>query len=418
MARELVMPKLGAEMKTGRIVEWRGEEGEWVEEKEVVVVIETDKITYDVECPASGFLHIVTGVEEEVPVSATIGFLCETKQELETVVSKAEKPETKRPVEPAKEPEEGRTPMPSQPSQSPRPRREIRISPLARKLAQAEGLDMATIEGSGPRGRIKKRDVLRSIESRKEMVSAPPPERVAAVEPGGEKKVKGVIPLRGMRKIIARRLYSSLQQMAQFTDMGEMDVSETVAFRQKLLEQENLIGARISYNAIFVKIAALILKEIPIFNASVVEEEIHLWEQINIGMALALEDGLIVPVIRDAEKKAIVQIQRELEDFIERGRGHRLTPDEISEGTFTISNFGSYGAFFGTPIINPPEVALLGLGVIRQVPAVVENEIVVRWSMNYSLTMDHRVIDGATGGKFIQRMREIVASPHLLGVMW
>jgi len=195
-------------------------------------------------------------------------------------------------------------------------------------------------------------------------------------------------------------------------------VAETVAYREELLAQKEIIGARISYNAILIKCTALILKEMPIFNASVKGEEVHIWNETNIGLALDLEGGLVVPVIRNADKRSLAEIQKALEDLIERGRKHRLSPDEIKGGTFTVSNFGSYGTLYGTPIINPPEVALLGLGIIRQMPVVKNGEIGVGWTMNYSLTMDHRVIDGATGGRFINRIREMLAYPNLLGVKW
>ncbi|MDO9068546.1 MAG: dihydrolipoamide acetyltransferase family protein, partial [Deltaproteobacteria bacterium] len=402
MAKEIIMPKLGAEMTAGKIVEWKKTEGEWLKEGEVVVVIETDKITYEVESPGTGYLVILKAVDEEVSISVAIGMLCDSKEEMQSIIAGKGKPPAKEKLaETMVEKPVAQPPIPSTPREPSRPREEIRISPLARKLASEHGLDIGSIEGTGPSGRIEKRDVNRVIESRRQIS---PPTITAREEisvPSSKKTVKQKIPIRGMRKVIAERLYGSLQQMAQFSEMGEIDVTETVNFRQRLLEQEKLVGGRISFNDILIKVVALALKEMSIMNASVVGEEIHAWNEINIGVAVALEEGLIVPVIRDADKKSIVEVHHQLNDLIERARNHKLTSDEISGGTFTISNFGSYGAYLGTPIINPPEVALLGVGVIREVPVVLNHEIVIRWSMSYGLTMDHRVIDGATGGRFI-----------------
>jgi pyruvate/2-oxoglutarate dehydrogenase complex dihydrolipoamide acyltransferase (E2) component len=197
-----------------------------------------------------------------------------------------------------------------------------------------------------------------------------------------------------------------------------MDVSELVAFRQRLLNYEERIKVRIGYNAIIMKAAALALREMPALNASIVGEEIHIWNEINIGMAVDTEDGLIVPVVPNADRKPIAQIQHELDDLSARAREGKLLPDEISGGTMTISNFGSYGSYFGTPIINPPEAILFGVGVIRQVPVIIDDDITGRWIMTYSLTMDHRLVDGAKGGRYINRIREILGAPDLLGILW
>jgi len=419
MAKELIMPKLGAEMTAGKIVEWKKPQGGWVQLAEVVVVIETDKLTYEVESPAAGYLYILKPVEEEVPVSTPIGMICESQEELQAfVIGKAaslieQKPSPSPAALPSISPS-----LPAGAGDSPTSRRDIRISPVARKLAAEHGLDITTIEGGGDLGRIEKQDVLRALEKRSNVPFSVEAAVKSRAVPASRKSIKEVIPMRGMRKVITERLHGSLMQMAQFTEMGEIDVTETVAFRNRLLEDESIIGVKISYNDILVKVVALVLREQPIMNASLVGEEIHVWNEINIGIAVSLEGGLVVPVIWSADKMTIVEIHRRLEDLIERGRNRKLTPDEIAGGTFTISNFGSYGAFYGTPIINPPEVALLGLGAIRQAPAVIDNQIVIRWSMAYGLTMDHRVIDGATGGRFIQRLKQILGNPNLLGALW
>jgi pyruvate/2-oxoglutarate dehydrogenase complex dihydrolipoamide acyltransferase (E2) component len=403
MLKDVIMPQLGAEMTAGRIAEWKKKEGEWVEEKEVVVIVETDKITYEIESPGAGYLHILIGVDEEVPVAVPIGILCESKEELKSLIAKERaegliKPKTE-------------TPSPEQLAAT---TSTPRISPLARKLAREYHVDLETVQGSGPNGRIIKRDILRSIEGRKVTTSPRIREKEIVSFSSSEKMIKEIIPLRGIRKVIADRLYGSLQQMAQFSDMGEIDVTETIKFRQKLLEQEGFIGAAISLNDILIKVVATILKQMPIMNSSILDEEIHVWNQINIGMAVSLDEGLIVPVIHEADKKTILEIHYLLEDLIDRARNHRINADDVKGGTFTISNFGSYGTMYGTPIINPPQVALLGIGLIRQAAMVINDQIVVGWSMSYSLTMNHQVIDGAVGSQFINRMRKFLANPSVL----
>lgn len=425
MVKNVVMPKLGAEMTAGRIVEWKKRQGEWVAKGEILVVIETDKLTVEVESAASGYLLIGKNVGEEVPVSVAIGIMCDSKEEFDSLAKKPMKDQAVAQTVELKTTtaaSESQLILPNGPSPpAPETGQELRITPLARKLANEYGLDIRTIAGTGPEGRIKQEDILQAIERRQGDAAGPTPQGQVE-EPVSKfpkaKTIKEVIPIRGMRKVIADRLYQSLQQMAQFTEMGEIDVTETVKFRQKVIDAEALAGSQISYNAILVKVAALILKEIPILNSSVIGEEIHLWNEINIGLAVSLEEGLIVPVIRNAIEKSIVAIHHELTELIQKTRNHKLTLEEISGSTFTISNIGSYGASWGTPIINPPEAALLAVGVIHQVPAVINNEIVVRWSMGYALTMDHRIIDGATGGRFTGRMRQILGNPNLLAVMW
>jgi pyruvate/2-oxoglutarate dehydrogenase complex dihydrolipoamide acyltransferase (E2) component len=403
MSKNIIMPQLGAEMTEGRIVEWKKKEGEWVGEKEVVVVVETDKITYEIESPGAGYLHILIDVNKEAPVAIAIGILCKSKEELKSLIAKEE----------AEGMIKAKTETPS-PEQLAATASATRISPLARKLAKEYNVDLKTIQGSGPNGRIKKRDILRSVEGRQ--VTTPPriPEKEIVSFSSSEKVIKEIIPLRGIRKVIADRLYGSLQQMAQFSDMGEIDVTETIKFRQKLLEQEGFIGAAISLNDILIKVVATILKQMPIMNSSILGEEIHVWNQINIGMAVSLDEGLIVPVIHEADKKTILEIHYLLENLIDRARNHRINADDVKGGTFTISNFGSYGTMYGTPIINPPQVALLGIGLIRQAAMVINDEIVVGWSMSYSLTMNHQVIDGAVGSQFINRMRKFLANPSVL----
>ncbi|HEX78041.1 MAG TPA: 2-oxo acid dehydrogenase subunit E2 [Dehalococcoidia bacterium] len=388
MAIDIVMPKLGVEMTQGRVVEWRKGEGQAVEKGEVLFVVETEKITYEVEALASGYLHILVPVDKEVPVAHLIGQLAQSQAEYQEIAAKAV-PEAEMPAPKGAE-----------------VRERERISPLARNLAREHGIDITTVIGTGPGGRIMRQDILRAIEERSK---AAPVTKEAPL-----RAVKETIPLKGMMRAMAQRMLGSLQNSAQFTQFDEIDVTELVKLHQQLVAAEEQLGARISYPALFTKMAAMVLKEQPMMNCTLDGDEVKLWEDINIGMAVAVEGGLIVPVVRQADKKSLIEIEQALGQLIEKARTKRLMPDDISGNTFTISNFGSFGALAATPILNPPESALLGVGKIREKPVVIQGQIAIRSMMWLSLTVDHRIIDGATAGRFMQRFAELAANPAIL----
>ncbi len=241
------------------------------------------------------------------------------------------------------------------------------------------------------------------------------------------KKVKEVIPLKGVRKIVAEHMLRSLQVSAQLTSMGMLDMTEMVKLRQTLLSQEKITGIHFTYTDLFVKVVAQALKQNPLLNSSLVGDEIRIWEDINVGTALAFElrgggRGLIVPVVRNADKKSLAEIHQTLRDLVERGRNLKLLPDDISGGTFTISNVGVFGTGgrvsgrFGTPILNQPEVALLGTGPIVDTPVVRGGQIVIRPIMSYSLTYDHRVVMGEDAARFVATLQQLMEEPYLLSL--
>ncbi|MBI4294712.1 MAG: 2-oxo acid dehydrogenase subunit E2 [Chloroflexi bacterium] len=411
MAVDVMMPKLGVEMEKGRILEWKKEEGEWVEKEKPLLVIETEKVAYEMQSPASGFVHIVVAVDCEVPVGQRLAVLAESREEYgqiaarEAVSLAAGSISVEEAAISSSETEAaGR----------------VRSSPLARRLAEEQGIDIATIEGTGPQGRITKDDVLRAAEQRQTaalMADKKETPAIASEIPVARgKRVKAAIPLKGMRRVIAERMLHSLQSSAQMTDFGDIDMTEMVGFRQQVNAQLRSSGVCISYPAIFVKAVSVVLKEQPIMNSSLVGDEIKMWEDINIGVAVALEDGLMVPVVHQADKLSFLEINRALKELVDKVRTRTIMPDELGWGTFTVTNVGSYGSDAGTAVLNPPEVAILVTGRISKRPAVVNDEIVVRHMMNYALTVDHRVIDGAVGGRFIQRFRQLMENPGLLAL--
>jgi len=424
MAEYIAIPKLGMQMTEATLVEWKVGEGERVEKGDIVLTIETEKTEWEVEAAASGLVHILVPAEETAPVARVVGMIIETETELEKL--RKEPPGeiyTSEAGATAAQAEERQKPTASVETVAPvatGERKRIRISPVARKMAEEHMIDITAVNGTGPEGRIVREDIEKAIEA-KERGDVPVK---AEVPTTGEvyqgKRVKSTLPLKSMRKVIAEHMHRSLSISAQLTSMGEIDMTELKKLRATLVKQEETIGARITYTDILVLAAARVLREFPIVNASLIENEIKLWEDINVGVAVALEGGtdggLIVPVIKNADKKSLVEINRELRGLVERARTGKLMPDDVTGGTFTVTNLGAFGGGygFGTPIINQPESAIIGTGSIIDRPVVREGQIVIRPIMTYSFTFDHRVIDGAPATMFITRLTEVLENPGLL----
>jgi len=401
MAAYITIPKLGQVTTEATLVEWKAKEGDWVEKGSVVLKIETEKIEWDIEAEASGFLHILVEEDSKAPVGRVVGLIAETKEELETL--KKEPP--RQIFTTVGEAEK----MPAEVSGAePKPREHIRISPVARKTAEEHMIDITKIVGTGPGGRIVMEDIEKALAT-KEKAEVP-----SEVYQG--KRVKASIPLKGMRRVIAEHMHRSLAESAQVTTMGEIDMTELINLRKGLLAREDVIGTRITYTDIFVFIVAKVLKEKPMVNSSLLGNEIKIWEDINIGVAVALEEGLIVPVIKNADQKSIVEISKSVRTLTEKARKGKLLPDDVTGGTFTITNLGAAGAGwrFETAIINQPEVAILGTGGIADRAVVRDGQIVIRPIMTYSLTYDHRVIDGALAVQFMTRVIELLETPGLV----
>jgi len=425
MAYGIKIPKLGMSMKEAALVEWKTNEGDWVEKGQIVLVIESEKTTWEVEALSSGYLHILKPADPDgkVPVGEVIGLLAETEVELKTLQTESGPPE-KNIAAPG---DEQLKSVPAPPPEPAARQGRIKASPVARKIAEEKKIDLAAVTGTGPGGRITKEDVLKAAE----ISEKTPPEAAAVSVPAADEDGQGrrlmttVLLKSGMRRAIARHMQQSLAVSAQLTVMGEIDMTEIKRLRADLLKQEEKLGTRITYTDIIILAVVQALKKHPIINSSLIENEIRVWENINIGIAVALQSaddplgmggGLIVPVIKDADQKKLADISRELKILVQKARAGTLTPDEVTGGTFTITNLGgsggSYG--FGTPIINQPESAILGPGPITDRPVVRESEIVVRPIMTYSFTFDHRVIDGAPASAFMMTLAEFLENPLLL----
>lgn len=422
MATEIKIPRVGMAVADATIIEWQFKEGDRVAERQVVVVIETEKVRTEVESPATGFLHIMINEGEAAPAGQVIGLLAETEDELARVQKEAPagKPaEAAKAAEPvaAESPKAGAAAPPKEAVSAGGEGERIRISPVARKLAEEHAVDITRVTGTGPGGRIVREDIEKAI-SDKGAAPAPAPVRPAAAPAAviGERKVKQTIPLTGMRGTIAERMHQSLAISAQLTAMGEIDMSEIVRLRSNLVAQESALGTRITYTDILVFAIARLLKNNPRINASIAGREIAIWEDINVGVATALEDGLIVPVVKQADRKSLVEISQEIKALVEKARENKLGSDDISGGTFTLTNLGALGSgwTFETAIINQPESAILRVGAITERAVVRDGQIVARPIMTYSLTYDHRVIDGAVAAKFMSNLISALENPTLL----
>ncbi|MBA7671829.1 Dihydrolipoyllysine-residue acetyltransferase component of pyruvate dehydrogenase complex [subsurface metagenome] len=407
MAVSIAIPKLGWGTEPLTLVEWKAKEGNWIEQGDIVLVITTEKITSDVEAEASGYLHILVEEGNEAPIGSAVGLIAKTKEELEVIQREPPKEVTPTVAESKETPPAEATPVQAAAPAVAKTKEgeRIRISPVARKMAEEHMIDITSIAGTGPGGRIVREDIEKAIEAGEKVEVTP------VVYQG--KRVKSTIPLKGMRKAIAEHMHRSLSISAQLTVMGEIDMTEVVKLRETLVGQAEVIGARITYTDIFVLAIAKLLKDNPIINSSLMDNEIKLWEDINIGVAVALEEGLIVPVVKDADKKSLVEINQTIRTLGEKAREGKLMPDDVTGGTFTITNLGALGGGyrFETAIINQPESAILGTGGITDRAVVRDGQIVIRPIMTYYFTYDHRIINGAVAAKFMTNVTRLLEKP-------
>jgi pyruvate dehydrogenase E2 component (dihydrolipoamide acetyltransferase) len=372
MPIEVVMPKFGLTMQEGKIQQWFKAEGDAIETGQPLFEVETEKVLYEVEAPARGRVaKLLYPIESTVPCAHVVAVIAVDGEDPTAVAAAytAPAPTAAPPASPAAAPVSARAAGGSSGS--------IVATPAARKLAKDRGVDLSTVKGTGPGGRITREDV-----------DAVP---VAPATAG--------MPLHGMRKSIADRMLKSVQSTAQLTIMTEADVTALVARREQLKTQ-----FRLTFTDMVIAAAAGALVAHPRLRVTAEGDLVQSHEEVNVGIAVALEEGLIVPVLRHAETKSLQQIAEESRQLAERARAGSLGVDEVRGGTFTITNLGMYGIDAFTPIINQPQVAILGVGRIVQKPAVHDGQIAVRWMMTLSLTFDHRIVDGAPAAAFLQEV--------------
>ena len=405
MATSIVMPQMGYDMREGTVVHWRKQEGEEVSRGEVIAEIETDKATVEMEAYSTGVLSkIVVEEGRTVPVGELIAVITDHGEAVPTLEDLGRPP---TPVAEAATPsaESLPQPIPQEVPTAPASPGEIRASPIARRLAREKGIDLAQVPGTGPGGRITEADILGFEQSR---VTAPArPEAAPVPSPG---VTGGRIELTRMRRAIAKVTTQSKREAPHFYVVSEIDMTEAMALRKQLNEalQEE---ARVSVNDMVVKAAARALEKFPSFNASFQEDHLQLNADINIGIAVALEQGLIVPAIGGCQTKSLVEIARASNDLVQRAHSGTLRAEEYTGGTFSISNLGMFDVDNFAAIIFPPNAAVLAVGTVKEQPVVRDGQINVGQIMKATLSVDHRVADGAEGARFITEVKQHLEHP-------
>ncbi len=383
MATEIIMPKLGQTVEEAKIERWVKKEGEEVKKGDVLLEVTTDKATLEVESFGRGILKkILYGEGETVPVTSVIGFLGDRDEEIpEELISGAKKGGEKKPA-PASG---GEKPSVEEEKEPEKKAAGIIASPLAKKIAREKGIDLSKVKGSGPRGRITKEDVL------------------SAEKPPAAAPESGIAELTPMRKAIAGQMSRSKREIPHYYLTIEADMSE-------VLKKKNA-GGGVSITDYLISAVAKCLAEHPQMNAHWEDGKIRRFGEVNLGIAVAVPEGLIVPVLRDADKKSVQEISAANKKLAARAKEKKLSQDEFSGGTFTISNLGMYGVDSFIPIINPPEVGILGVGTIKQVPVIIDGNIGIRPVMKLCLSADHRAVDGAAAAEFLKTLVTVLQTP-------
>lgn len=441
MSLNVQMPKFGLTMKQGTVSKWFKGEGDVLEKGEELFEVETEKITNKIESPADGTLfQIVVPAGSIVPVGAILAIIAQNGEvperiegiQVSDVEEKEPSAESAAKTSSSHETDKRLLATPSahrlakelgvelSQVRGSGPGGRIKesdvkkfheegppippITPLALEMAKKNGLDIATIQGTGENGRITKADVERAMAG-------------PSVQPDGTDQTAAkpeVIPMTGMRLAIAKNMHASLQNTAQLTAFTEADVTEMVHFRNLIREEYRKQELKVSYNDIIMMVTARTLMRHPIMNSTQVGEEILLHDHVDLGMAVALKQGLIVPKIRNAERKNLLQIAAEARELASAAREGTLEMDAVTNGTFTITNVSMLGMDGFTPVLNPPETGILGVGRVTEKPVVKNGEICIRQMMTLSLTFDHRVVDGAPAMSFLRDLARSLEEPNLL----
>jgi pyruvate dehydrogenase E2 component (dihydrolipoamide acetyltransferase) len=459
MATKVIMAQLSPTMEEGRLVEWKVAEGDEVAASDVLAEVETDKANMDIEAMRGGTVRrLLVSEGDTVPVGAIIGILAAPDEDISELLAEAEESLKGMPsgdgagpdAAPAPAVEEAEPGAVEAPASGAPPVREpaavpsgkplgeerhagpearsgteagaavgggppeagsavagrLRVSPVARRMAEEQGVRLEDLAGSGPGGRIVKADVERALETGAGRPAGAPPEIVPA---GPVRLEDRDVPLTQMRKTIAKRLVQSIGPVPHFFLTTEIDMERALELRARL--NERIAPEKVGVNDLLVKVVAEALVRHPEVNASWHDDAIRRHGSVDVGIAVAVEDGLITPVLRDADRKGLLQIGREAADLIDRGRQRRLAPEEYTGATFSVSNLGMFEIDQFTAIINPPEAAILAVGATVEKPVALDGQVVVRRRMRVTMSCDHRVIDGATGARFLATFKAMLENP-------
>ena len=397
MVTEVIMPKMGQTMEKGKIVRWLKKEGEAVQKDEPLLEIETDKTMIEVESRGVGILKkILVHEDEEAPVAAVIGYIAKEGEPLPEVPSQQTEPtfvpssvgaviEQPKPVVSVEEAER------------------VKASPLTKKLADELGVNINQVRGTGPGGRITREDIVAFSQKKPSQVTE------------GATPAFQTVPMTSMRKAIAAQMAKSKASVPHFYVSIKVDMTEASALREKMLPTiEAESGVRLSYTHMLVKAVAMALKEFPLLNSTFDGESIKQWKDVNVGVAVSLDDGLIVPVLRKADGLSLKETAVRTAELAAKARDKRLREEEFSGGAFTVSSMGAFGVDSFVAIINVPEVAILASGSVRDEAAVVNGTVVARKAMDVTLSADHRVVDGVYAAKFLQKIKSLLEMPQNL----
>ena len=426
------MPKMGDTMEEGKILRWIKKEGDPVTRGESLAEVETDKVNIEIESFASGVLRkILVSEGESAPIGAGIALIGASDEPLPASFSGngSVKAATINEMEKSTAPAEGsrktlneaqgdyqakQASVQSPPDMGSQGR--IFISPIARRIAEEHQLDYSRVEGTGPNGRIIKLDIEAALAQKQESVTPTTLDQlpVLEAEPATIEATEATeIPLTAMRRTIAKRLSQSMQTAPHFYVTNVIDTGKLAVLRRQINEyaQSEPNPVKVSFNDLIVKAVAIALVRIPQVNISFAEDRLILKKQVHIGMAVALEQGLIVPVLRNVDHLSVLAIARESQRLAELARTGKLRPEDFSGGTFTVSNLGMFDVDSFTAVINPPESAILAIGSITPTPVVVDGQVVVRDRMKVTLSSDHRAIDGTTAARFLQEVKRLLEEP-------
>src|SRR5437870_5704771 len=419
MAIDVVMPQMGESIAEGTVVRWIKKAGEKVERDEPLLEISTDKVDAEIPSPAAGTLsEILVQEGQTVSVNSVVARIEGAGVAAGPSPGRVPAGEPAPPPKPAPEPPRTAAPPPKEVEKvtSLEERRRTKSSPLVRKIAAENNVDISQIQGSGVSGRVTKNDILAAIQQ-PSVAAGPSAGRVPAREPAPTPEFKSgesirLEPLSVMRKKIAQHMILSKQTSAHVTTVFEVDFTNVEKLRRQYKDGYAERGTKLTYMPFIVQAVVAALRDFPILNASMDESNIIYHRDYNIGIAVALDWGLIVPVVKNADEKNILGLAKTINDLGERARTKRLSPDDVQGGTFTITNPGVFGGLFGTPIINQPQVAILGVGGVKKRPVVVETDegdfIAIRSICILSLSFDHRLIDGAVADQFMAYVKNVI----------
>lgn len=459
MGQIFTMPQMGSTMEEGTILKWFKNEGDSVSAGEVLLEIETDKASMEVESPTTGVLRKILAQESAlVPIRQPIAILAGADETIEALLAEAS---GGVPAEVTPAPIVSTVVSPSAPSATPSKPASVFLSPRASRLAEEHGIASSELagRGTGPEGRVIERDIVALLEERKAQPADKSPrttplaarmagdlgvdlKELALGLPGSRVRSEDVLrhvearqpatpvsapvpapvsadvtvqPFAGMRRRIAENVAKSAFTAPHVTLTLEVDMTPAIGFRQQIMpEIEKRFGARVTYTDFIIKAVAKALDDHPMLNSALVGDEVRIYASKNIGIAVALEQGLVVPVLHHVEQKSLGAIASELKPLVERVRTGKFSPDDLAGGTFTITNLGTFGIDVFDPIIVPPQAAILGVGRIAEKPVVVNKEIVIRSMMNLCLSFDHRLLDGAPAARFLQQVKELLENPILM----